>query len=421
MVTTDEVFYKICFDSLLEGLCIVNQEGRIVMNNLAVEEIFGYEKDELKGQKIDMLIPESHRSLHLKYFNSYLKSPTKHKKGRGRDIIGRHKNGSILELEIGLNYFVHEGVFYAKALISDISARKQKELMIRKKNRNLELEVEERTEQLMRVVLELEKSNLNLKEEIKERIMAENRAKLAFEKEKELNIMQTKFMSLASHEFKTPLSGILTSAGLIEKYNQLVLNKNINSHVIKIKTLVNQLNSILDDFLFLENTESNKNPMDLSKFNFCDLMKKLVNDATAILKEGQRILIQPCTLKKEIYQDRKVLDIMIRNVLYNAIKYSGTDSVILINVENGESLKISIKDQGIGIPKEAQKYVFERFYRAKNALHITGTGIGLNIVKAHLEKLNGSIELESEEHKGTTVTIELPLIHNESKVSNVLD
>lgn len=419
MITRDEVFYKICFDSLLEGICIANQEGRIVMHNSAIEEIFGYEKDELVGQKIDILIPESHRSLHLKHFDSYLKFPKKLKKGKGRDFFGLHKDGSILDIEVGLNYFVHDGNFYAKALISEIGTRKKKESVIKEKNRNLELEVSERTKQLVRVVSELEKSNLNLREEVKERILAENRAKLAFEKEKELNVMQTKFMSLASHEFKTPLSGIITSAGLIEKYNQLAYNDEIARHVLTIKTLVNQLNGILDDFLFLESTENNNYSLQLSRFEFSDLIKKLVNDATAILKEGQRILVNPSSFKKEVYQDRKVVDIIIRNVLYNAIKYSGKNSVIRINIENGDFLKVTIKDQGIGIPKEALKHVFERFYRAKNTLHVSGTGIGLNIVKVHLEKLFGTIAIESEEHKGTTVTIELPTIQDISKVESI--
>ena len=208
MLKSDEVFYKICFDSLLEGLCIANDEGRIIMVNSALEDIFGYKKSELIGKKIALLIPEPHRHIHLKHFDSYTKFPKKYKKGKGREFLGLHKDGRILDLEIGLNYFEHEGLFYAKALISEIGTRKQKELLIKEKNRNLEFEVEQQTAQLTHVVSELERSNLKLKEEIKERIIAENRSKMAFEKEKELNVMQTKFISLASHEFKTPLSGI---------------------------------------------------------------------------------------------------------------------------------------------------------------------------------------------------------------------
>ena len=415
MFKSDEVFYKICFDSLLEGICIANEEGRIVMINSALEEIFGYNRAELIGKSIDLLIPQSQHKIHHKHFESYLKFPKKYKKGKGREFFGLHKNGSILDLEIGLNYFEHEGAFYAKALISEISTRKQKELLIKERNRNLEFEVEKQTAQLTLVVSELERSNLKLKEEIKDRIIAESRVKMAFEKEKELNIKQTKFISLASHEFKTPLSGILTSAGLIEKYNDKLANKKIAKHVATIKMLVIQLNNILDDFLFLENTESENYTLHLSKFKFCDLVNKLAKDAEAILKEGQRIEITPCKSTIEVYQDRKIIDIIIKNVLYNAIKYSSEHSVIWMKIKSNDLVEVSIEDQGIGIPTEAMEHIFERFYRAKNALPIQGTGIGLNIAKRYLDKLNGSINVQSAELKGTKVLVKLPIDYKKSE------
>ncbi len=412
MIESDEVFYKICFDSLLEGICITNQEGRIVMINTALEEIFGYKTPELIDQKIDFLIPEELRETHLQHFNNYLASPKKYKKGKGREFKGLHKNGSVLDLEIGLNYFEHEGLLYAKALISEISTRKKKEQRIKDKNKILEKEVQQRTGQLREAIVELENSNLQLKEEIKERIYAEQNAKSAFEKEKELNVMQTKFMALASHEFKTPLSGILTSAGLIEKYNEIGLRQKIRSHARTIKSLVNQLNSILDDFLFLEKTESDSYSFQISTFKICNLVNKLIEDASVILKEGQTIQLTPCTKAIEVSHDIKVIDIVIRNILYNAIKYSDKNSTIRIRVQGNRYLKIEIEDEGIGIPKNAQEFVFDRFYRSKNALHIKGTGIGLNIVKKHMEKLNGQVSIDSIEHKGTTVTIRLPFKHD---------
>lgn len=411
MIKCDEVFYRICFDSLIEGICVANKEGRIVIVNSAIEDIFGYKKRELIGQNINILIPKSKHKAHSEYFNNYLNFPKKHKKGIGREFFGVHKNGSILDLEIGLNYFIHEGDFFAKAVISDIGVRKQKELLIQEKNKDLEREVQEQTIRLIEAVTDLKNANLKLKEEIKDRIIAEKKANKAFEKEKELSALQTKFMSVASHEFKTPLSGILTSASLIEKYNAVSSTERIDSHTRKIKTLVNQLNSILDDFLFLEKTESENYFFQLSKFKICDLIDRLIEDANIILKEGQRIELEPCSESIELRQDKKVIDIIIRNVLYNAIKYSKKDSIIQMKIEQKEQLTISIKDQGIGIPKDAQNYVFDRFYRAKNALHIKGTGIGLNIVKKHLDKLNGTVELKSEELKGTTVIIKLPMAH----------
>ena len=415
MRKNDEVFYKFCFDSLLEGLCITNQEGRIVMINSAFKEIFGYEEAELVGKKIEFLIPESHRSIHLKHFDNYVKTPKKYKKGKGRDFLGLHKNGDILDLEIGLNFFEFEGMFYAKALVSEIGTRKQKELLIKEKNRNLEFEVQERTSQLIRVVSKLESSNLKLKEKIKEKIVAENRAKIAFEREKELNVMQKKFISMVSHEFKTPLSGIMTSASLIEKHNEDQGNRKIRNHAGTVKRLVIQMNNILDDFISLEKTESENYPLRLSKFRFCDLIKKIVEEAQIILKEGQRIEVLSCTSPIEVWQDKKVVQLIVNNVLYNAIKYSPIHSVIKIGVHSNELLKISIEDHGIGIPVEAQQHIFDRFFRANNALTIQGTGIGLNTVKRYLEKIDGSVEVQSEENKGTKVILKLPIDYKKLK------
>ena len=111
MIINDEVFYKICFDSLIDGICISNHEGRIVMNNSALEEIFGYKKGELLNKTLDILIPEAQRKIHKHHYNSYLNFPKKYNKGKGREFHGLHKDGSILDLEIGTKLINSEGSF----------------------------------------------------------------------------------------------------------------------------------------------------------------------------------------------------------------------------------------------------------------------------------------------------------------------
>ena len=145
------------------------------------------------------------------------------------------------------------------------------------------------------------------------------------------------------------------------------------------------------------------------------MINKILQDSKAILKEGQRIEITPCKFPIEVWQDRKAVEIIIKNVLYNAIKYSPEHSVIKIKVERNDLLKMSIEDQGIGISKDAQKYIFDKFYRGKNALTVQGTGIGLNTVRRYLDKLNGSIEIQSEENKGTKVFLKLPIDYEKLK------
>ncbi len=410
MLKNDKEFYKICFDTLLEGICITDNKGVIVMNNSSLEDVFGYKSGELKNKKIDILIPEIYRNSHQNHFTSYFKKPKKFKKGKGRDFFGLHKNGKVINVEIGLNYFEYKDKIYAKALITDISTRKEEELKIRNLNLGLELELTQQTKELTHAVVQLKKSNRTLKEEIQKKILAENKAQQAFQKEKELNLLQTKFLSVASHEFKTPLSGILTSTTLIDKYKNTGQYKNIEKHIQTIKKLVNQLNSVLDDFLFLEKTETEKVNYQFYKFHFCDFFEDIINNSKTVLKDGQKIEFIQCNSNVEVYQDKTVLNIIIRNILYNAIKYSPVNSTIKIKVNTNDNISILIEDNGIGIPLDDQKHIFKRFFRAKNALHFQGTGIGLNIVKHHIEELGGSISFKSIENKGTIVNVKLPIV-----------
>ncbi len=410
MIQNDEIFYKIFFDTILEGICITNNNGIIVLNNSSLEEIFGYDKGEMLDKNIEMLIPAEFRKIHQKHFKNYFKIPKKLKKGKGREFYGLHKKGNILHVEIGLNHFNYQGKTYAKALITDISSRKKDELKLKEINIELEDEVKYRTKELTKAVSQLKLSNKNLRKEIQNKISAENKVKKAFQKEKELNLLQAKFLSLVSHEFKTPLSGILTSISLIDKYNKIDLNENIDNHVLTIKKLVYQLNSVLDDFLYLEKTETKKVKYEITKFLFCDFLTNIIVNLKTVLKKGQKIEFVPNKEKTIVFQDKKIVDIILRNILYNAIKYSPDHSVIKIKVSANKYIKVKISDSGIGIPLKDQKHIFERFFRAKNALHYQGTGIGLNIVKYHVEELGGSINFTSKENIGSTFVIKLPII-----------
>jgi signal transduction histidine kinase len=221
---------------------------------------------------------------------------------------------------------------------------------------------------------------------------------------------------MASHEFKTPLSGIYTSATLIGKYNDAAIEK-IDIHVEKIKKLVNQFNAILDDFLLLEKTETREINYQPEKFILYDLMKEILRDAQSVIKKGQSFELNPCKEKAEVYHDKKILSLIFRNIIYNAIKYSKKNTAIKIDISTNGYITVKVTDQGIGIPQEDQKHIFERFFRAANALPFQGTGIGLNIVKYHVEALKGSIKFKSEENKGSVFTVKLPLKITDNQVN----
>ena len=409
MLQDDKIFYELCFNSLLEGICITNERGNILMNNESLERIFKYNKGELRDKNISLLIPLQYKHTHHKHVETYFKNPSGYLKGEKREFYGQCKNGEIIPIEIGLNYLNYEGNIYAKATISDISKRRSKENKIIEDKFLLEKEVKKKTKKLSKSVKKLKETNLKLKEEIQNRIYAEEKVKKAYQKEKELSVLKTKFLSLASHEFKTPLSGVFSSAILIEKYNKEHPNQKIKEHALKIKKLVKQLNSVLDDFLFLEKTENQKIDYNYSRFLFSEFLDEIIRNTKPILKKGQTIVYHAKNEDVEVFLDRNILEIIFRNILYNAIKYSPERSAIEVEFFTNSYIKITIKDYGIGIPKKDQKHIFERFFRAKNAMHFQGTGIGLNIVKHHIEKFGGTIQFKSKENIGTTFIVKLPL------------
>lgn len=245
-----------------------------------------------------------------------------------------------------------------------------------------------------------------LEETVKERT---HQLQEALHVEKELNELKTKFLSLVSHEFKTPLTGILSSSTLIGKYTKTEQQEKRVKHVNTIKNKVKYLNNIINDFLSIERLDSGKINYKFSKFSLSKVINEVIYDANMLLKEGQKI-VYPDNIDDIVIEfDEKILELILTNLISNAIKYAPEHTFIQVNatVEN-DKLSIAIIDTGIGIPKKEQKYIFNRYFRAENAVTSQGTGIGLNIVKSHLENLKGQITFISEENKGTTFTITIP-------------
>ena len=231
----------------------------------------------------------------------------------------------------------------------------------------------------------------------------------ALEKEKELNELKTRFLSLVSHEFKTPLSSILTSVTLFSKYKDTEQQDKRDKHVNIIKSKVKQLDTILNDFLSVERLESGKVNYSIEEFPLSKLVNEVVYDANMLLKAGQNIRYPDNIDAVLITFDEKTLALALSNLLHNAVKYSSEDSTIkiLYKVEK-EFLILEVIDEGIGIPEEQHKYIFDRYFRAENALLNQGTGIGLNIAKQHLENLGATLTFESKENIGSTFTIHIP-------------
>ena len=375
--------FLILFEGVSEGIIVVNKSRQIVASNSSVRSIFGYEKAEIEGAILETLIPTKYHDRHHGHFKSFMAHQDKRQMGVGRDLYGLHKDGHEIAVEVGLNPFVLHGHSYIMALVTDISVRKKQEVEIKNLNNYLEAKVTERTQQLTE----------------------------ALDAEKELNELKTKFLSLVSHEFKTPLAGILTSATLAGKYTKEEQQEKREKHLKTIQAKVKYLNNIIDDFLSIERLQSGKVNYKFTSFPISKIFDEVIYDANMHLKDGQTIKYPKNVGDLIIEFDEKIIELTLTNLIHNAVKYSSEDSTVdIIVTKEDKQLQIAIKDEGIGIPEKEQKFIFDRYFRAENALTNQGTGIGLNIVKSHLENLGGTISFFSKENIGSTFTVTIPLV-----------
>ncbi len=404
--------FDILFEAIPEGVIVVNSAQIIVAANIAAEIMFGYNRKELNNKHLSVLIPKRYTPHHSSHFSAFLKENKVRNVKQSVNLFGVKKNNKEFPVEIGLNPFRVEEETFVIALIIDVTLRKETEKKIENLNINLEKRISERTAQLNNTINQLKEVNINYKKEIAQRLENEHKINAALKREIELNELKTKFLSLVSHEFKTPLSGILTSTMLIGKYNLTEQQEKRERHIQTITSKVNYLNNILNDFLSIERLDSNNYVYKFTSFNLSKVVSEVVYNANMLLKTGQKINIPIDTDEYILYQDEKFLELALSNIIYNAIKYSPQNTTIDLEfVSNQQKIIFKVSDQGIGIPEKDQKYIFNRYFRAENVLNEQGTGIGLNIVKSHLENLGGAIYFKSKENEGSVFTFELPIIY----------
>ena len=411
MLQNSQSAFKILSEGISEGIVVVNRKQIITATNSSADSLFGYETGELVGKPLQTLIPVKYHGNHSQYVSDYYDHSKRRRMGEGRNLFGLKKDGKKFPVEIGLNPLNVDGETFIMALVIDNTERVKQQKVIEDLNINLEKKIKLRTKALHATVDKLRELNEELQKEIRKRIRAEKKIKSALQKEIELNELKTKFLSLVSHEFKTPLSGILTSTVLVGKYKEAEQHPKREKHLKTITDKVHYLNAILNDFLSIERIDSGKVNYRFNSFPLSKVVNEAIYNANMLLKAGQKINFPDDIDEYTIYQDEKVLELILSNLINNAIKYSPPDTIIDIEFELTEKhLLFRVSDQGIGIPERDQKHIFERYFRAENALVSQGTGIGLNIVKGHVENLGGTIKFTSTEHKGTTFIVELPII-----------
>ncbi len=489
---------------------MVDNKGEIILVNARMTELFGYERDEMLGNRIEMLVPTSAKDKHVALRDGFMQNPHSRPMGLANsELRGARKDGSIFPVEVSLNYFFQNQDKYILGLVTDVTERVRIENELKatksnlyKLNEELEMLVIQRTAELVKSqqlyemiaknfpdgiinVLnedfnyifaagrDLKKFNVsgedliginyldridskyhaellklfNLVKEgtnqsctielleghyelnivgikgssdrverfliveinvTKQKELQEEQFK-ALEKERELGEMKSRFVSMASHEFRTPLSAILSSASLIEKYEEKEQQEKRLKHTARIKSSVTNLTGILNDFLSFDKLSSNAIESCIEEVNICEVIKYAIDEVSAFKKQGQKILVsfedESCIIKT----DEKIVKNILLNLLSNGLKYSGSESTVEVSVKLLEDVVVlKVSDNGIGIPEKDQSRLFERFFRADNVSNIQGTGLGLNIVKKYAEILNGEISFESKEGIGTTFTVVLP-------------
>jgi len=383
------------FEALFEyatiGILITDSNGVITaINPFALSE-FGYTRKELLGKKIEMLIPTRFQGQHVRNREHYSKRPQTRPMGVGMDLFALKKDGTEFPVEVSLGNYHTNGDRYVIAFVTNISVRKKGETEIKQLNDDLEATVERRTKELTNAMHQLEIS----KEELSK----------SLEKEKELGELKSRFVSMASHEFRTPLSTILSSAYLIEKYKTTEDQPKRDRHLQRVISSVRMLTDILNDFLSLGKIEERKIQVRVTEFNIRELVIDIVGEIKNNVKENQEINYQH-EGESIVSLDASLLKHMVMNLVSNASKFSPDAASIEIKTINPDhQLTLTVKDHGIGISREDQKHLMERFFRGSNAGNIQGTGLGLHLVSKYAELMNGTVKCKSELGKGTEFII----------------
>ncbi len=402
--------FQALFEHSSLGIIISDQDGNIEKINPYATKIFGYGPQELNGQRIEVLVPAAIRDVHVKYRESYNVRPHPRAMGSNLNLMAVKKDGSSFPVEVSLTFFVADGRRQIVSFVNDITERKRAEDSLRRLTEELESKVSERTKELSDALLELGHMNEGLQKEMEQRKRVEAQIRGMLEKEKELNEMKSRFVSMASHEFRTPLGGILTSISLIAKYPNTEDAPKRDKHILSIKKSVKNLTSILNDFLSLDKLDQGKISSAPSKFDLVRFIEEIIEELGETV--GRQIMLESAHALPsiEVFQDKEMFRNVLINLLSNAIKYSPDSTTVIVRTKiQDKRAVLEIQDEGMGIPELDQKHLFERFFRAHNVLNLQGTGLGLNIVKRYLDLMGGDIGFTSAENKGTTFIIYLPM------------
>ncbi|MEL6578751.1 MAG: PAS domain-containing sensor histidine kinase [Cyanobacteria bacterium J06621_12] len=348
--------------SMQDVLLITSPSGIIERVNKSTIELFKRKKADLINQPIDELIRDpiyDHQSIYSSLLNS---------QDAVRKIEVKFTNQQSQTVQIEFDCFIAptevKDFFNCVYIGRDITARKQAELEILK----------------------------------------------SLAREKELRELKSGFISMASHEFRNPLSSILLCVQNLRENTASTEDKNREFYLQSIQDAAVTMNSLLENILVLSKAESDKQTLNLEPIELQDFCAKIIQKLASIYAD-QTVNFDYQLPQRQVNLDRITIWHILNNLLSNALKYSDPGTVVdlIISQPSEELIEIKVCDRGIGIPLESQKHLFESFYRAGNANSFPGTGLGLSIVKKSVDLYQGSIAVDSQVGQGTSITVNLPL------------
>ncbi len=347
-------------------------------------------------------------------------------------LIARNfPNGVISVLDTNLDYVFVEGMeMYKRGITSDmlvgtsfldhvdestrVNVRNTLKSALSGQNSSFELKSGSQTHMINAVGLYSKDEKIDqvlvVSQNITNQKNAEENIQRSLEKEIRLNELKSRFVSMASHEFRTPLTTVMNSNALLGKYIGTKGNEDKqHKHVNRVEKSISQLANILNEFLSLDKLDEGKVIFHRREIHLPTFIHELIDDLSGIIKSGQQVDYKHSG-EEHIQVDRQMLTHIFNNLLMNAIKFSSENSIVCIETHiDDKLLTAKIRDNGIGIPKDEQHHLFERFFRAKNVINIPGTGLGLNIVKKYLDMIGGEIRFVSKLTQGTMFKITIPV------------
>ncbi|MBM2813580.1 MAG: hypothetical protein HW421_342 [Ignavibacteria bacterium] len=383
------------FDSVLTGILVIDAESnKIVKANPLSAEIIGEPEDYLIGIRYYNYLDfnEIHHSSSESniFFKKNFESELKRSDGQIIPILR-----TITIISVGNSRYRIES-------FNDISDIKKAEIALKEANTQLELKVQERTVDLQNIV---EKLQL----EVIERNKAEQEVRKMLEKEIELNEFKTNFVTMVSHEFRTPLTVIRSSAQMMEQYQDKLTSEEKVEYLLKIINTVDYMQDLIENVIFIGRSDTERPKLVITQINLKDLCTSIINEIQLTSAHKRIININIDAASENINSDSKVLRLIIINLLINAIKYSNDGKPVDIDIKYKDSQAIiCVKDYGIGIPELDHEKIFDVFYRGKNVGSVAGTGLGLSVAINSAQLLSGKLDFTSKVNEGSTFRLTIP-------------